>query len=156
VPIERALALVRERYELCAAGGTADGRARENFKLTTADRRGLRPQDREPGREPSRDHFQTRHSSISRRPDPAFLVPGTARPHGALTFVSSMRVSSGRRGYSRISGKLLANAPDHNAKAACGWIGARLTAAAWPGSEHPREAPIVNRAQSSHRRPLAL
>jgi hydroxylysine kinase len=139
VPIERALALVRERYGFTPRAARLTGERDENFKLTTADGADYVLKIANPAENPAETDFQTAALLHIEKTDPALPCPRVLRDRTGGTHVRFLDegVERTARLLTYLPGKLLGTAArSQGQRAACGSIGARLTLALH-GFEHP-------------------
>ena len=139
VPIERALALVRERYGFTPRAARLTGERDENFRLTAADGAEYVLKIANPAEHPAETDFQTAALLHIERTDPALPCPRVVRDRtgGAHVRLMDGGVERTARLLTYLPGKLLgAAARSRRQRAACGRMGARL-AVALRGFEHP-------------------
>jgi hydroxylysine kinase len=139
VPIEHALALVRERYGLEPQVARLTGERDENFRLTTADGAEYVLKIANPAENPAETDFQAAALVHLEQTDPALPCPRVVRDRSGGTHVRFVAAGLERtaRMLTYLPGRLLgASARSRAQRAACGRLGARLTLAL-RGFEHP-------------------
>lgn len=140
VPLERALALVRERYDLEPQSTTRlTGERDENFRLTVAGGAEYVLKIANPAENPAESDFQTAALLHIAKTDPALPCPRVLRDRTGLAHVRFVDEGAERtaRVLTFLPGRLLgASTRSQWQRAACGRIGARL-ALALRGFEHP-------------------
>ncbi|HEV2285782.1 MAG TPA: phosphotransferase [Steroidobacteraceae bacterium] len=133
VPIERALALVRERYGLAPRCARLTGERDENFRLTGADGREYVLKIANAAERPAETDFQTAALLHLERADPALPVPRVVRTRAGEPYVRFADEAGGERTARLLTwlpGKLLGSSQRSSAqRAACGRIGGRLALA---------------------------
>lgn len=141
VPIERALALVRERYGLEPRSTTRlTGERDENFKLTAAGGAEYVLKIANPAENAAETDFQTAALLHLEKTDPALPCPRVLRDRTGgshVRFVDEGAAERTARVLTYLPGRLLgASRRSQGQRAACGRIGARL-ALALRGFAHP-------------------
>lgn len=141
VPLERALALVRERYGLEPRATTRlTGERDENFRLTVGDGAEYVLKIANPAENPAETDFQTAALLHIEKTDPALPCPRVLRDRTGsayVRFVDEGAAERTARVLTFLPGQLLgASTRSQQQRAACGRIGARLTLAL-RGFEHP-------------------
>ncbi len=139
VPIERVLALVRERYGFEPRAARLTGERDENFRLTTDDGAEHVLKIANPAENPAETEFQTAALLHIEKTDPALPCPRVLRDRTGGTHVGFVDEGVARtaRLLTYLPGKLLGTAArSRRQRAACGRIGARLTIAL-RDFEHP-------------------
>jgi hydroxylysine kinase len=139
VPIESALALVRERYGLEAQASRLTGERDENFRLTAGGGAEYVLKIANPAENPAETDFQTAALLYLENADPALPCPRVWRDRTGGTHVRFVEGGLERtaRLLSYLPGRLLgASVRSRGQRAACGRIGARLTLAL-RGFGHP-------------------
>ena len=140
VPIERALALVRERYGLTPRASRLTGERDENFRLATADGAEYVLKIANPAENPAETDLQTAallhlEKSAPELPCPRVLRDRTGNPY--VRFTDEAGAERTARVLTFLPGRLLGAATrSRRQRAVCGRIGARLTLAL-RGLEHP-------------------
>jgi hydroxylysine kinase len=139
VAVERALALVRERYGFEPRASRLTGERDENFRLTRADGAEYVLKIANPAENPAETDFQTAALLHLERSDPTLPCPRVVRDRSGATHVRFVEagVERSARLLTWLPGRLLgASARSRAQRAACGRLGARLTLAL-RGFEHP-------------------
>lgn len=139
VPLERALALVRERYGFAPRVARLTGERDENFRLTAPDGAEYVLKIANPAENPAETDFQTAALLWIEKTDSALPCPRVVRDRTGGTHVRLVDegVERTARLLTYLPGTLLgASARSQRQRAACGRIGARL-ALALRGFEHP-------------------
>ena len=140
VPIERALALVRECYGLEPRAVRLTGERDENFRLTNGDGAEYVLKIANPAENPAETDFQTAALLHIEKSDPALPCPRVLRAGSGgaqVRFVDESGAGRTARVLSFLPGRLLGAAiRSQRQRAACGRIGARLTLAL-RGFAHP-------------------
>ncbi len=140
VPIERAVALVRERYGLESRAARLTGERDENFKLTAQDGAEYVLKIANPAENPGVTDLGTTALLHVEKTDPAFPCPRVLRERNGGThvhFVDGSGVERTARVLTYLPGRLLGTAArSQRQRAACGRVGGRLTHAL-RSFEHP-------------------
>lgn len=140
VPIERAVALVRERYGLESRAARLTGERDENFKLTAQDGAEYVLKIANPAENPAVTDLGTTALRHVEKTDPAFPCPRVLREHNGGThvrFVDESGVERTARVLTYLPGRLLGTAArSQRQRTACGRVGGRLTQAL-RSFEHP-------------------
>jgi hydroxylysine kinase len=140
VPIERAVALVRERYGFEPRAARLTGERDENFKLTAQDGAEYVLKIASPAEDPAVTDLPTAALLHVEKTDPTFPCPRVVRERSGDThvrFVDEARVERTARILTYLPGRLLGRAArSQRQRAACGRMGGRLTHAL-RSFEHP-------------------
>jgi len=139
VPIERALALVREHYGFVPRAARLTGERDENFRLTAPDGAEYVLKIANPAEDPAETDFQTAALLYVEQTDPDLPCPRVMRNRTGGTYLrfADEGVERSVRLLTYLPGKLLGTAArSQRQRAACGRVGARLTLAL-RGFEHP-------------------
>jgi hydroxylysine kinase len=146
VSIERALALVRERYGFEPRATRLTGERDENFRLSADDGAEYVLKIANPAENPAETEFQTAALLHIEKTDPALPCPRVRRERTGGTYVRFVDEGGAERTariLTFLPGRLLgAAARSRRQRAACGRIGARLTLAL-RGFEHPAAARTI-------------
>jgi hydroxylysine kinase len=133
VPVERALALVRERYGFTPEISRLTGERDENFRLRAKDGVEYVLKIANPAEKAAETDFQTAALLHLERADPALPVPRVVRTHAGEPYVRFTDHAGGERTarlLTYLPGKLLGAANRSSAqRTACGRIGGQLARA---------------------------
>lgn len=133
VPIERAVALVRERYGFEPRAARLTGERDENFRLTAHDGAEYVLKIANPAENPAETDFQTAALLHLERTDPSLPCPRVVCERGGtphIRFVDETGNERSARLVTYLPGKLLGTvARSQRQRAACGRIGGRLALA---------------------------